>query len=34
MGLFWKDQPFQALSRDALEVLVRPAVRERYQLAL
>jgi hypothetical protein len=34
LGLFWKDQPYQALSRDALKALVKPALRERYQLSL
>jgi hypothetical protein len=34
LGLFWKDQPYQALSRDALKILTQPVLRERYQLSL
>lgn len=34
LGLFWKDQAYQALSRDALKVLVQPGLRERYQLSV
>jgi hypothetical protein len=33
-GLFWSEQPFHALSRAALAILVSPLVRERYQLNL
>jgi uncharacterized protein (TIGR02646 family) len=33
-GLFGECQAFHALSRDALKVLVRPELRERYQLVL
>jgi len=34
LALFNKYQPYQALSRDALKILVRPELRERYKLAL
>ena len=33
-GLFWDEQPFHALSRDATYLLVSPALRARYQLTL
>jgi hypothetical protein len=33
-GLFGDEQPFHALSRDATDLLVSPALRARYQLTL